>query len=107
MKIESKISGWSISDFNIKIFPHLLDEIVTLNDIDKLSKRSAQWIFDHYNLVGLNPDRAGCHFGVIMSHDDICKVSIMEYHPDLEQELADYFNESFGDWRKCYLRFGH
>ena len=107
MKIEAKISGWSISDVNIKIFPHLGDQIVTLNDIDKLSKCSAQWIFDNYNLVELNPKKAGCHFGVIMSYDDICKVSIMEYHPDYEKILSSYFDEAFGDWRKCYLRFGH
>ena len=107
MKIESKISGWSISDFSIEIFPHLGNQIVTLNDIDKLSQRSAQWIFDNYNLVGLNPDKAGCNYGVLMSHDDLCKVSIMENYPEIEKELEDYFNESFGDWRKCYLRFGH
>lgn len=107
MKIESKISGWSITDYNIKIFPHLGDQIVTLLDIDKLSTRAAQWIFDTYNLVELNPDRAGCNFGVIMSHDDIMKVSIMESYPELEAKLAAYFNDNFGDWRKCYLRFGH
>ena len=107
MKIESKISGWSISDVNIKIFPHLGDQIVTLNDIDKLSKRSAQWIFDHYNLVELNFEAAGCHFGVIMSYDDLYKVSIMESYPEIEKKLADYFNDSSGDWTKCYLRFGH
>lgn len=107
MKIEPKISGWSISDFNIKIFPHYMDEIVTLKDIDNLSKESAQWIFDNYNLVAFNKEIVGCHYGVIMSHDDLCKVSIMESYPDLEKELADYFNPAFGDWRKCYLRFGH
>lgn len=107
MKIEPKISGWSISDFNVKPFSHLGDQIVTLNDIDKLSLRSAQWIFDTYNLVELNPETAGCNFGVLMSYDDIMKVSIMETAPELEEELAAYFNESFGDWRKCYLRFGH
>lgn len=107
MKIEPKISGWSISDVSIKIFPHLRDKIVTLNDIDKLSKRSAQWIFDHYNLVELNPEMAGCHFGVFMSYDDMFKVSIMESYPEIEKELANYFNPSFGDWTKCYLRFGH
>lgn len=107
MKIEPKISGWSISEYIIKEFPHMGDQIVTLNDIDKLSKRSAQWIFDTYNLVELNPEKAGCNFGVIMSYDDIKKVSIMEYYPEMEAELAAYFNESFGDWRKCYLRFGH
>ena len=107
MKIESKISGWSIIDAHIEIFPHLGNQIVTLNDIDKLSKRSAQWILDTYNLVELNPEEVGCHFGVIMSHDDIAKVSIMENHPEMEAELAAYFNDSFGDWRKCYLRFGH
>lgn len=107
MKIEPKISGWSISGVSIKIFPHLGDQIVTLLDIDKLSTRAAQWIFDTYNLVELNPDRAGCNFGVLMSYDDMLKVSIMESYPEIEKELADYFNPSFGDWRKCYLRFGH
>lgn len=105
MKIESKMSGWSISDFSVKIFPHLGDQIVTLNDIDKLSKRSAQWIFDNYNFIELNPDKAGCHFGVIMSYDDLYKVSIMESYPEIEKELTDYFSPS--DWTKCYLRFGH
>ena len=107
MKIEAKISGWSISDYEIQMFPPEHDNIVTLLDIDKLSKRSAQWIFDNYNLVGLKREVVGCHFGVIMSDDDICKVCIMEYHPDLEKILSDYFDEAFGDWRKCYLRFGH
>ncbi len=107
MKIEPKISGWRISEYIIREFPHASGQTVTLNDIDKLSKRSAQWILDTYNLVELNPEKAGCHFGVIMSHDDIAKVSIMENHPEMEAELAAYFNDSFGDWRKCYLRFGH
>lgn len=107
MKIESKISGWSISECNIKMFPHLRDRFVTLNDIDKLSTRSAQWILDNYNLVALDPHAAGCHFGVIMSRDDMMKVSIMEYHPDIEAQLIEYFNDLFGDWRKCYLRFFH
>lgn len=109
MKIEAKISGWTISDVNIKIFPHVGDQIVSLNDIDKLSLRSAQWIFDTYNLVELKPDVAGCNFGVVMSYDDLCKVSIMESYPEIEKELEDYFNpsEGFDDWRKCYLRFRH
>ena len=107
MKIESKISGWSIIDAHIEIFPHLGDQIVSLSDIDKLSLRSAQWIFDNYNLVELIPEKAGCNFGVVMSYDDMCKVSIMESYPEIEKELADYFNQFFGDWRKCYLRFGH
>lgn len=106
MKIEPKMNGWAISDVNIKCFPHLLEGIITLNDIDKLSKRSAQWIFDNYNLVRLNPDIADCHFGVLMSHDDMFKVSIMESYPEIEKELMNYFNPLFGDWTKCYLRFG-
>lgn len=108
MTITAKISGWSITDYGtIKMFPHDHDEIVTLLDIDNLSKESAQWIFDNYNLVGLNKEVAGCNFGVIMGRDDIIKVCIMEYHPELEAELAKYFNPIFGDWRKCYLRFNH
>ena len=108
MKIESKISGWSITELpKIPQMPHLIDQIVSLSDICKMSTRSAQWIFDTYNLVGLNPEIAGCNSGVIMSYDDMMKVRIMEYAPEVEDELAAYFNESFGDWRKCYLRFGH
>lgn len=105
MKIESKMSGWAISDFDIKIFPHVFDNIVTLNDIDKLSKRTAQWILDNYNLVGLNSERTGCNFGVVMGYDDLYKASIMESYPELEKELADYFGST--NWTKCYLRFGH
>lgn len=107
MKIEPKISGWAISDFDIKIFPHYGDEFVTLKDIDNLSKRSAQWILDNYNLVAFKKETVGCHYGVLMDTDDMYKVAIMESYPELEQELADYFNPAFGDWRKCYLRFGH
>ena len=108
MTVISKISGWSITNLPaIPMFPHIGDQIVSLKDIDKLTKRSAQWIFDTYNLVELNPEVAGCNFGVIMSYDDIMKVCIMEYAPEVEKELEDYFNENFGDWRKCYLRFGH
>ncbi len=107
MKIEPKISGWSISDVSIKIFPHFFDHIVTLNDIDKLSLRSAQWILKHYDIVELKPEKTGCRFGVLMSTDDMKKISIMESYPEIEKELADHFNPSFGDWTKCYLRFGH
>lgn len=107
MKIESKISGWSITDCKIKIFPHYGGAVVTLKDIDKLSRRSAQWILDNYNLVEFTADDMGCRFGVLMAGDDLAKVSIMEYYPEYEQELSDYFDSIFGDWRKCYLRFGH
>lgn len=107
MKIEPKISGWAISDFNINLSELFPNDYVTLLDIDKLSKRSAQWILDHYNLVAFKKELVGCHYGVLMDTDDMCKVAIMENYPELEQELADYFNPSFGDWRKCYLRFGH
>ena len=107
MKIESKISGWAISDCEITMFPHFRDCIVTLNDINNLSARSAQWIFDNYNLVELNHELTGCNFGVLMRRDDMYKVSIMEYYPEIEAQLIEYFNDIFGDWRKCYLRFFH
>ena len=107
MVIESKISGWAISDCEITMFPHFRDCIVTLNDIDNLSARSAQWIFDNYNLVELNRELTGCNFGVLMRRDDMYKVSIMEYYPEIEAQLIEYFNDIFGDWRKCYLRFFH
>ena len=107
MKIESKMSGWTVTGFSdIPTFPHLGDQVVTLLDIDNLSERAAQWILDNYNIVPLRKEIAGCNYGVVMSFDDIVKVNIMEYAPEAEKELAEYFKD-IGDWRKVYLRFGH
>jgi len=107
MKFEPKISGTSVTDYGkIKVFPHLLDQIVTLFDINKLTnQRAVQFILDAYNMVPLNADHAeGCNWGAIMSYDDILKVSILENHPDLEAELQDYFGVN---WLKQYIRFNH
>ena len=107
MKIESKISGWSISDFpSIKRIPTVTTQIVSLKNLDSLTNKAAvQWVLDKYNMVSLNPDYAdGCHYGAIMHCDDIIKVSILENHPDLANELAERFGEK---WMDYYLRFGH
>jgi len=107
MKFEPKISGVRVTDYGkIKVFPHLLDQIVTLHDINNLTnKRAVQFILDTYNMVSLNAEHAnGASWGAIMSYDDILKVSILENHPDLEAELQDYFGDN---WLQHYIRFNH
>ena len=44
-----------------------------------------------------------------MSQQAIGKWETNHATPDFDTlvQLADYFNDNFGDWRKCYLRFGH
>ncbi len=107
MKFESKISGTRVTNYGkIKVFPHLLDQIVTLHDINNLTdKRAVQFILNTYNMVSLNADHAnGANWGAIMSYDDILKVSILENHPDLEAELRDHFGDN---WLQHYIRFNH
>lgn len=107
MKFEPKISGTSVTDYGkIKVFPHLLDNIVTLSDINKLTNKLAvQFILDTYNMLSLNAELAdGANWGAIMSNDDILKASILENHPDLEAELQDYFGDN---WLQHYIRFNH
>ena len=106
MQIKSENNGWRISGIkNIKLIPHHNPSIVTLEDVDKLSLRSAQWILNRYDLIRLNPKTMGCNFGVIMCYDNMAKVSIMENHPDIENELVNFFNPIVDDWTKCHLRF--
>ena len=106
MNIEAKVSGWRITD--LPNFPHISTiggQIVPLRHIDNLNEETAQWILDTFNLVPLNRKLTGSNYGVIMSHDDIIKVSIMENAPEVAEELNTFFSPT--DWRKCYLRFGH
>lgn len=105
MKIESCISGWRLTEYDIKPFTSTNSCVISLKQIDRLSIRSAQWIFDHYYLVHIGNDPSyGCNYGVFMKPDDIMKVSIMENYPEYEKQLTDYFGEK---WDTHYLRFNH
>ena len=106
MKIETKMSGWRISDLPpIKMIPNM-DEMVTYAHLDQLTnKEVVRWILRCYDFLKLNPERAeGHNFGAWMEQDDLIKCSIAENHPDLAQELKEHFGDN---WMDYYLRFGH
>lgn len=105
MTFTDKISGTMVTEFGKLIFPKSFSkELFTLEDIDNLKQTTAQWIFDYYNLVSLNKEQTGSHFGVMLSMDDYCKIAVMENHPDLEKEFEDRFG---GNWAHHYIRFNH
>lgn len=107
MNFEPKISGTSVTDFGeIKRIHTIHGEIVSLSSLDALTNGEAlKWVLDNYNFWSLNPEYAeGAHWGAVMSHDDILKVSIMENHPDKAEELRAHFGDN---WMNHYIRFGH
>lgn len=105
MTFTDKISGTMVTDFGKLFFPDSFDsELFTLEDIDNLNQSTAQWVLDNYNLVSLDKERTGSHFGVLLTSDDYCKVAVMENHPDLEKEFIEHFGE---DWAHHYIRFNH
>lgn len=116
MKIETKISGWSITEYGVLNYP--CRDCVCLSQVDKLKDKTAKWILKNYNfnqyknldekfvntfllpkeLIGGNAMIAW------LDCDDEEKIAIMENHPDLEKQLI----ESFGkNWANYYLRFNH
>ena len=107
MKFEPKISGTTVTDFGeIKTSPAICGDIVTLKHINTLKNADAvNWIFEHYDMWSLNPDKAdGANWGAVMKYDDILKVSILENHPDKAEELRAHFGDN---WMNHYIRFGH
>lgn len=102
MTIVSKISGWSIKDFDIKrVFEN---QIITLNEtIARIKNQKAMdYILDTFRFTKSGTDNGEWY--AILDYDSIYKVSILENYPEYEKELADRFGE---EWWKFYLRFNH
>ena len=107
MTIETKMSGWRISDLpEIKMIPTLMGDMITYAHLDQLTNKDViDWLLRCYNFCKLNPEYAeGHHFGAWVEPDDLIKCSIAENHPDLAQELKEHFGDN---WMDYYLRFGH
>lgn len=101
MNIESKMSGWKVTNFETK--PIFDNEIISLADcVAKIHKQeSMDFILDTFRFS--KGQKEGTWFAVI-DWDTIMKISILETN---EQEAAQ-FKEIFGkDWYKRYLRFNH
>ena len=104
MKIEPKMSGWTITEYSIDVsklpfkeFPYLiyLDECLKLNN-----EKSMEYILENATFVKSSEGRWGSLFG----NDGIMKIAILEFYPEYEAQLTEYFGE---DWVNYYLRFNH
>lgn len=103
MTITSKISGWSISDFDItrifnSQFVWLSEAMATIK-----TQKAMDFLLDTFRFTRGCEERSN-DWCAILDYDTIYKLSIMEKYPELEQELIERFGEKWADY---YLRFGH
>ena len=101
MNIESKISGWKITNFETK--PIFDSQVISLENCMRTIKRqkTMNFILDTFRFSkGI---KEGTWFTTI-DWDTIMKISIMETNPEEEEQLKEYFGEG---WIKHYLRFNH
>ena len=103
MKIETKISGWSIREFDIK--PIFTSQMVWLSDAMKVIKRqeTMNFLLDEFRFAKGCEEREG-DWVAILDWDTILKLSVMENYPDYEKEFISHFGEN---WARHYLRFNH
>ncbi len=101
MKIESKISGWRITDCSIdtKNLPFKTPPFISLNECQKLSQLSMDYLLDNFRFT-----KSETEWWAIVSYDDLYKIAIVENYPQYAEELKAYFGEN---WLNHYLRFGH
>lgn len=101
INIESKISGWKITNFETK--PIFDSQVISLENCMKTIKRqeTMNFILDTFRFS--KGVKEGTWFTTI-DWDTIMKISIMETNPEEEEQLKEYFGES---WIKHYLRFNH
>lgn len=101
MKIESKISGWRITDYSIdtKNLPFETFPFISLNECQKLSQSSMDYLLDNFRFT-----KSETEWWAIVSHDDLYKIAILENYPQYAEELKTYFGEN---WLNHYLKFNH
>lgn len=101
INIESKISGWKITNFETK--PIFDRQIISLENCMKTIKRqeTMNFILDTFRFCKGEEDE---DWFAIFDWDTIMKISIMETNPKEEEQLKEYFGE---EWIKHYLRFNH
>lgn len=101
MNIESKISGWKITNFETK--PIFDSQVISLENCMRTIKRqeTMDFILDTFRFS--KGVKEGTWFAII-DWDTIMKISIMETNPEEEAQLKEYFGEG---WIKHYLRFNH
>lgn len=101
LKIESKISGWKVTDFKTK--PVFGSQIISLEECMKTIKKqkTMDFILDTFRFSKSMEEGTWI---TIIDWDTIMKISIMETNPEEEEQLEAYFGKN---WIKNYLRFNH
>lgn len=101
MKIEQKMSGWRITDYEIdkSKLPFKTLPFITLDECQKLSQRSMDFILKDYYF-----EKGDTAWWATLATDDVYKIAILEAYSQYEKELNDYFGER---WLDYYLRFNH
>lgn len=94
MKIESKISGWAITDIdNIKPVETCLSKKQVMEMPEEV-RTAIERDYYHYNSL------IYAHLGM----DDAYKLAIYLNYPEELKELKEWFGEN---WYQYYLRFNH
>lgn len=103
MKFEPKISGTTVTDFNVK--PIFDSQVVWLSElIEKIQTQKAMdYILDTFRFTKGCEEKSN-DWVAVLNWDSIMKISILETSPETEKELENYFGE---DWLKYYIRFNH
>ena len=101
MKFTGKISGVMVTEFQINnMLFH--KQLITLDEcIEKVNRQETMnWILDKLRFT----KGEGGKWYAIVDWDTIMKLSILEYYPDYEKEMINYFGN---DWMNHYIRFNH
>lgn len=101
IKIESKISGWTVTGCETK--PIFDSQIISLEECMKTIKRqeTMDFILDTFRFSKGMKD--GTWF-TTLDWDTIMKISIMETNPEEEKQLVENFGKK---WFTHYLWFNH
>ena len=105
MIFEPKMSGTSVKGW--KCEKRLFDsQFIELHDVmEKVQRQETMnFILDNLRFYKGEGDNGEPVWYAIIDNDSIMKLSILEYCPEDEAELKEYFGE---EWLKHYIRFGH
>lgn len=105
MKFEPKISGTRVTEF--KITPIFKEQIIFLSEAQKVIKRqeTMDFLLDEFRFNKChNQEKYPNEWAAVLDYDTIYKLSILENHPDYEEEMKEYFGEN---WLQHYIRFNH
>ena len=102
MKIETKISGWAITDYDLSKFKSPFTEypFINLHECMVLNQKAMNFILDTLRFYK-GDDNSWVAW---IDSDTLAKIAIFNDYPEYEKQLTEYFGEN---WYQYYLRFNH